>query len=95
MSKTAKEVIAEFLMDFEENTLEAEKLHEALDAAGFVIVPKTDVDRLREIERQAIAEGCNIGSVPEAPVWLVNQRAETAERKLAALDAARGAKTER
>lgn len=45
----------------------------------------TELERLQEVERQARAEGCNIGSDPLAGafVWLVNQRAETAERRLA------------
>lgn len=52
------------------------------------MVSEYDVARLLEIERQALAEGCNIGSVPEAPVWLVNQRAEIVERERGLLRAA-------
>ena len=49
--------------------------HDALQA---------EVERLREIERQAISEGCNIGSDHQAgaPVWLVNDRAIKAESTL-------------
>lgn len=44
----------------------------------------TELERLQEVERKARAEGCNIGSDPQngCEVWLVNQRAEVAERRL-------------